>query len=255
MKISYSFTDFIYNVLWPFKWLKLKWCKWWCNLNKRYQVYSNGQRKLNKELGVVVFIKMQLKIKIILRLILSKHQRLLASYSKINKINVSSSSSDSHSGSSSDQKIPKMLDINITKQEHTEIVGKFINHYLQQDLTFNDHKLLYWVFSNNEIDQKFKRIKIFGLIAVNCNLKKIIDDTFLSPNLVSKSQNRIIIPSAKLLDNFKNKNDILQPHRWVCLNLCKRSTKSSFMLWWNKYSKCLKFLLNHKDFINSISLF
>ena len=78
---------------------------------------------------------MQHKLKILLRLILSKHQRLLASYSKISKINISSSSNDSHSDSSSDQKMPKMLDNSITKQEKNEALEKFIDEHMSHDLT------------------------------------------------------------------------------------------------------------------------
>ena len=119
------------------------------NLNKRYRLYLKGSRKLTKELNVVSFLKMQRKIKTIMRLLMTRHQRLFASYSKLNKI--STSSGGSHSESSADLCLPKMLDSSKVKQKHCEAVEKLFDKHLQQKYTQSDFKILHEVYSNKEL--------------------------------------------------------------------------------------------------------
>ena len=200
LRFSYSFADVIYNVLWPFKWFKLKWCKWLQSINRRYQVYASGKRKLDKELSVVAFVKMQHMLKILLRLMLNKQQRLIASYSKQNKISVSSDSNDSQSDSWSDQRIPKMLDSSNTKKEHDKTVKSFIERYSKNNLSLNDCKLLNWVFSNTDLDLKFQNISINNS---HNQLENRINNIDLSQKLVSSSLNLRNLSSVKLFEKYE----------------------------------------------------
>ena len=79
-------------------------------------------------------------MKTLLDVFMTKDQRLLASYSKLNKISISSGSS--HSESNEDKYIPKMLDNKITQQEHRKEVEKIFNKYLQQKLSIKDYQLM-----------------------------------------------------------------------------------------------------------------
>ena len=120
------------------------------NLSKRHQLYSNGKQKLVKNLSVVSFVKMQLKLKTILRLLMDKKQRLLTVYSKLNKINISSGSSQDDS--SAKFYMPKMLDKDNLKQEHSENIVKFIDEYTKKPkYTLNDLRLLHGVYSSKEL--------------------------------------------------------------------------------------------------------
>ena len=46
--------------------------------------------------------------------------------------------------------MPKMLDNSNTKQQHSEVVEKFFDEYLQQKHTVTDYKLMHEVYSNKE---------------------------------------------------------------------------------------------------------
>ena len=148
-KYSYSFADVIYNLIWPFKCLKIKCWSRLSNLNKRYRLYLNGNRKLIKELSVVSFIKMQHKLKTVMRLLMTRNQRLFVSYSKLNKI--SGSSDDSYSKSSADLHLPKMLDNSKVKQEYSKAVDEIFDECMLQKHTLNDSKILHGVYSNKEL--------------------------------------------------------------------------------------------------------
>ena len=149
LKFSYSFADVIYNLIWPFKCLKMKCWNRINNLNKRYQLYLKGNRKFTKELSVVSFIKMQHKLKIVMRLLMTRNQRLFVSYSKLNKISVISD--DSYSESLANLHLPNMLDNNKVKQEHSKVVDKIFDEYMLQKHTLNDSKILHGVYSNKEL--------------------------------------------------------------------------------------------------------
>ena len=146
----FTIADILYSVLWPLKCITLRCCKCLKTLNERYRVFSRGRHKLDKELSVVAFVKMQRKLKMLVRLLLTKQQRTLTSYSKLSKISVSSASDGSCSDSSASQRLPKMLDSSKARQEHNEAVSKFFDEYTQQKLTLNDYKLLHEVFTNKE---------------------------------------------------------------------------------------------------------
>ena len=149
LKFSYSFADVIYNLIWPFKCFKIKCWNWLNNLNNRYQLYLKGNRKLTKELSVASFIKMQHKLKTVMRLLMTRNQRLFVSYSKLNKISVSSD--DSYSESSEDMHLPKMLENSKVKQEYSKAVDKVFDEYMLQKHTLNDSKILHGVYSNKEL--------------------------------------------------------------------------------------------------------
>ena len=180
---------------------KLKWCKWLQSLNRRYQIYVKGKYKLDKELSVVAFVKMQHMLKILVRLMLNKQQRLIASYNKQNKISVSSASNDNQSDSLSDQRIPKMLYSSNTKQEHIEAVTNFIEKYSQNNFSLNDCKLLNWVFSNTDLDLKLQSININNNFYNQ--LENRINNIDQSQQLVSRSLNLRNISSIKLLEKYE----------------------------------------------------
>ena len=151
-RYNYSFLNLWYNIFWPLKWLSLKWSNRLNSLRNEYQIFSAGQHKLNRDLSVVNFVKMQHKLKTLVRLLLNRQQKLLASYSKLNKIRINSSSDDySNSNSSINQDMPNMLDSCKAKQNNNENVNKFFDEYMQQKLTLKDYKLIHGVFTNKEL--------------------------------------------------------------------------------------------------------
>ena len=183
--------------MWPFKCFKLKCCNYLSNLNKRYRLYLKGSRKLTKELNVVSFLKMQRKIKTIMRLLMTRQQRLFASYSKLNKI--SASSDGSHSESSADLGLPKMLDSSKVKQEHCEAIDKLFDEHLQQKYTQSDFKILHEVYSGKELAE----IKMTNEDINQNNLKfktrKHNENSEQPFDLLSKSLNLVNMTSIDLL--------------------------------------------------------
>ena len=118
------------------------------SLKNRYQLYSSGKHKLVKELNVVSFVKMQRKLKMVVRLLMTRQQRILAANIRLNKLSINSNSSSS--SNTEDMHMPKMLDNCNTKQQHSEAVEKFFDEYLQQKNTVTDYKLMHAVYSNKE---------------------------------------------------------------------------------------------------------
>ena len=136
-------------------------------------MYSKGESKLSRELSVVSFVKMQRRLKIIFRLILTKQQQLLADYSKHNKISTSSGSS--HSESPSDLHLPNMLHNSKVKLDHRKAVEKFFDEYLPQKCTFKDSNLLRLVYTSRPFIGKTNKMnkKYATLDKILYMLKKV----------------------------------------------------------------------------------
>ena len=92
---------------------------------------------------------MKRKLKTVVRLLMTKQQRVLASYSRLNKLSVDSDSSSS--SRTKDIQIPKMLDNSKSRQQHSEAVEKFFDEYLQQKHTDADYKFMQAVYSNKDL--------------------------------------------------------------------------------------------------------
>ena len=147
---------------------------------------------------------MQHMLKILVRLILNKQQRLIASYNKQSKISVSSASSESESDSWSDQRMPKMLDSIFSKQEHNKIVRKLVDEYIEQNIAFDSFKLLHGVYSNEELvavkpaDSNTNQHDLIHRQAVNLNqiAKRTHDSTL-------KSLDQMNVSATNLLDKLE----------------------------------------------------
>ena len=210
---SYSLLDFMYNILWPLKWIKFKCFKILDTLNNRYQLYSAGERKLVKELSVVSFVKIQRKLKTVVRLLMTRQQQKLSTYSRLSKLKVESDNSSS--SSSEDMLIPKMLDNSNTKQQHSEAVEKFFDEYLQQKHTVTDYKLMHEVYSNKECPD-------FN------NIDEICDNNLNSqPNANSKElddpPNKTIISTVDLIHKSEEQKVISPKSSISALRLMRES--------------------------------
>ena len=139
------------SIFWPFKWIKFAWIKLCKDLNKRYRLYLRGKRRLLSELNVVQFIKMQHDFKFLRRLLLTKQERMIAAYQRINRISETSDSQSSCSDNSITKQIPKMFDDSKVKQAHSEVVEKLLDKYLQNRHSLKDLMLMHAVCSNKEL--------------------------------------------------------------------------------------------------------
>ena len=139
------------SIFWPFKWIKFTWIKLCKNLNKRYRLYLRGEHRLLNELNVVQFIKMQHDFKLLRRMLLTKRERMIAAYQRINTISETSDSQSSCSDNSINEWMPKMLDNSKAKQAHSDVVEKLLDKYLQDKHSSKDLMLMHAVCSNKEL--------------------------------------------------------------------------------------------------------
>ena len=92
---------------------------------------------------------MQRKLKTVMRLLMTRQQRVLAAYSRLNKLSVSSDSSSS--SITDNMHMPKMLANSKARQQHSEAIDKFFDEYLKQKHTDADYKFMHAVFSNKDL--------------------------------------------------------------------------------------------------------
>ena len=177
-KYSYSVLDVIYNIFWSFKWFKFTLSKICKSFNRRSQLYLRGKNKLFKELSVTQFVKMQHKLKLILRLLFTKHDRLIASYQKMNWISNTSDSQNICSSDSIDKMMSKMFDDLNAKKAHNEAFDQLFKEYPQVKQFSKDlilmHAVQYCAISVRS-NKKVSFIKniVISLYCKNIKIKNI----------------------------------------------------------------------------------
>ena len=152
-KFNYSISDVVYNVIWPFKWLKFAWLKVCKTLKNRYRLYLKGQNKLLKELSVVQFVKMQHRLNLLVRLLLDRRGRLLAAYQQSDTLSIASNSPEDYSDNSDEACLPNLRDNLDAKHIYSEFTNKFFEDILASKQSEINIKLLHGVWSNRELTQ------------------------------------------------------------------------------------------------------
>ena len=152
-KFNYSISDVVYNVIWPFKWLKFAWLKVFKTLKNRYRLYLKGQNKLLKELSVVQFVKMQHRLNLLVRLLLDRQGRLLAAYQQTDTLGIASNSAEDCSDNSDEAYLTNLLDNSDAKHIYSEFTNKFFEDILTSKQSEINFKLLHGVWSNRELTQ------------------------------------------------------------------------------------------------------
>ena len=136
-------------MLWPLKCIKLKCLKCFDNFIDRYKLYSFGEHKFAKDINIDSFITMKRNLKTVVRLLMTKQQRKLAVFSKLNTISLDSSKSSSND--SVDMSMPKMLDRGKARQQYIEVVDTLIDECKKKNQTLNDLKLFNEICTNKEL--------------------------------------------------------------------------------------------------------
>ena len=113
-------------------------------------------------------------------------------------------SNNSHSESSADMHLPKMLDSSKAKQEHSEAADKFFDEYMQQNLTPIDLKLLHRVYSNKDLAEfKMDDKSLSKDNTINNQTRKLDENPEQPLDLISKSLNLMNISAFNLLDKHE----------------------------------------------------
>ena len=156
---------------------------------------------------------MQRNLKTVMRLLMTKQQRRLAMFNKLNTISLDSSKSSSND--SVDISMPKMLDRGKARQQYIEVVDTLIDECKKKKQTLNDLKLYNEICTNKELS-------CINLENENINEDNISENFYNKQSCYhdfnikeqSNSLNKTSISNADLLHTLEEQK-VRSPRSWL----------------------------------------